>query len=132
VREHGRWRIEIVSPKSGEMVGGGGEVKGYADLQAHAHLWVLARRKGISGWWPQGNGPLPVDHGQWSARVQYGETRDEGHDFEVVALATGDAMNDLWIAWAKNVQLTSEYPPVQLPTPQFVFAEAYRTVRKGA
>ncbi len=72
-----------------------------------------------------------LDNGRWSVRVQYGESRDAGHDFEIVALAAGEAINDLWTTWSKNVQTTGEYPPVQLPTPQFVFAETYRTVRRS-
>jgi len=129
-RDRRRWRVGITSPKSGEMVGCDGEVTGYADLPAVCHLWVLARRKDISGWWPQGGGPLPLDNGCWSVRVQYGGSRDAGHDFEIVAITAGEATNDLWMTWVKNVQATGEYPPVQLPTPQFVFAETYRTVRR--
>jgi hypothetical protein len=129
--QQGRWRVEITSPESGETVGGSGNVTGYADLPAHSHLWVLARRKDISGWWPQGGGPLPLDSGRWSAHVQYGESGDAGRDFEIVALAVDEVINDLWTTWWKNVQTTGKYPPVQLPKPQFVFAETYRTVRRS-
>jgi hypothetical protein len=129
--DHGRWRIEITSPQNGEMVGACGEVSGNADLPLHSHLWVLARRKDVSGWWPQGGGPLLLDNGRWSVRVQYGESRDAGHDFEIVALATRDAMNDLWMTWVKHVHSTGEYPPVQLPTPKYVFTETVCTVRRS-
>ena len=131
MHDHGHWRIDISSPRNGEIVGSDGVVKGCADLPPQCHLWVLARRKGISGWWPQGSGPLAIHYGQWSVNVHYGEPRDEGHEFELVALATGGAINDLWITWVRGSKSTGECPPVQLPTPQFVFAEAHCTVRRS-
>ena len=130
--QHERWRVVITSPRNGDVVGIGGEVKGYAYIPEHAHLWVLARRKDVGGWWPQGDGPLAVDNGQWTVHVRYGEPRDAGHHFDIVTLAVGDAMNELWMNWVTNARTTGEYPPVQLPAPRFVFAEAHRTVRKSA
>src|SRR5438034_3044226 len=42
MHDHGHWRIDISSPRNGEIVGSDGVVKGCADLPPQCHLWVLA------------------------------------------------------------------------------------------
>jgi len=132
-----RWRrskgaIEILSPRQGEPVGSTGMVKGMARLQPpDTHLWVLARRAGLSGWWPQGTGPVGIDQTEWKVEVNYGEPSDAGFDFEIAALLVGPATNELWIHWINQARRSPSTPPVQLPPPEYVFAEACRTVRRS-
>ncbi len=119
-----RWRrskgsIEILSPRDGELVNATGIVEGLAP--GGGHLWVLARRRDQSGWWPQGGGPVTIEQKQWKVEVNYGEPHDAGFDFEIAALVVGPATNELWM---------ERVPPVQLPPPQYVFAEAHRIVTK--
>ena len=128
-----RWRrskgsLEILSPRQGESVHATGIVKGRAPglLRPDAHLWVLARRADVNGWWPQGGGPVTVEQTQWKVEVSYGEPRDTGFDFEIAAPLVGPATNEIWVEWIKQAR----HSPVQLPPPEYVFAEAYRTVRK--
>jgi hypothetical protein len=40
------------------------------------------------------------------------------------------AVHDRWREWVQAVRDTGTFPPVQLPAPPGVLAEAYRTVRK--
>lgn len=66
------------SPRRGDQVGHTGVVQGRAELSADAYVWVLAHRKDVNGWWPQGNGPVAVADGCWSAQVNYGGPQDAG------------------------------------------------------
>jgi hypothetical protein len=115
--------LEILSPRQGEPVSATGIVTGLASgfRRRDAHLWVLARRADVDGWWPQGSGPVTIEQTEWKVGVNYGEPHDAGFDFEIAALLVGPTTNEVWI---------DTTPPVQLPPPQYVFAEAYRTVRK--
>jgi len=98
-----------------------GVVEGTAQLEEDAHLWVLAHRKDVNGWWPQGGGEIAVTDGQWSVQVQYGGSEDVGHDFEIAAVIVSGAVHEQWLG---------SHPPVQLPRPPAVRAEDYRTVTK--
>jgi Methyltransferase domain len=126
----GHGAVSIVSPRRGEPVGATGEVAGSADIAEGAYLWVLVHRKGLSGWWPQSGGSVLVEQGHWQVSVNYGGGPDVGHDFEIAALIVGPATHQLWTDWVSRVQQTGEFPPVPLPQARFLFAEAYRTVRK--
>jgi hypothetical protein len=119
----GRGGIKILAPASYEAVGAAGYVEGSAQLPAGCHLWVLAHRKDLDGWWPQDGGPTAVCDGRWRASVRYGEPRDAGHEFEIAALIVGEPTHNLW---------TDAAPPVRLPSSRFLYAEAYRTVKKTA
>ena len=128
-----RWRrskgpIEILSPRHGEFVSAAGIVEGRAPgaWPRDARLWVLARRADLPGWWPQGGGPLTIDQTQWKVEVNYGEPRDAGFDFEIAAIMVRPATSESWIDWISQ----TPHSPIQLPPPQYVFAEAYRRVRK--
>ncbi|HEY6764292.1 MAG TPA: hypothetical protein VI386_05930 [Candidatus Sulfotelmatobacter sp.] len=48
--------IAITSPKPGTDVGVSGTVKGTARIPSNSHLWILAHKKTLNGWWPQGGG----------------------------------------------------------------------------
>jgi hypothetical protein len=121
--------IEIISPRHGERVSATGTVEGLAlgYRRRNSWLWVLAHRSGISGWWPQGGGPVTIEQMQWKVDVRYGEPDDTGFDFEIAALLVGPATHELWLDW---VNQASQRGPVQLPPAAYVFAETYRTVKK--
>jgi hypothetical protein len=61
--------VSVLAPRAGERVGNTGKVEGCAALPPDCFLWVLVRRKGLSGWWPQGGGPVPIDRGRWMISV---------------------------------------------------------------
>jgi hypothetical protein len=119
----GLGRVKILAPASHETVGAAGAAEGTALLPPGCHFWVLAHRKDVEGWWPQGGGPIAVCNGRWRAHVRYGEPRDAGHEFEIAALIVGEPTHNLW---------KEANPPVGLPPPKFIHAEAYRTVQKTA
>ena len=106
--------ISITSPKSGTSVGPSGTVKGIAEIPATSHLWVLAHKKTLNGWWPQGGGESPISNGKWGEiEVVYGEDRDRG-EFEVAVVAVGeDAHKELnkWVDTAPD----RKYPPTRFP-----------------
>src|SRR5437773_1431194 len=72
-----RCTITISSPKPGTQVGASGTVKGTAQIPASSYLWVLAHKKTLNAWWPQGGGETPISSRQWGdIEVTYGEARD--------------------------------------------------------
>jgi hypothetical protein len=121
--------VRIMRPR-GDEVGPAGTVEGTAMLAPRACLWVLVRRADSGGWWPQG-GPVPVCDGRWSVSVAYGQPGDSGHPFEICALAVGPATTSEWLRWLDQARTTASCPPVTLPAAEFVYAEAYATVRKS-
>jgi hypothetical protein len=129
-RYRGRTRgsVEIHTPPTGAPVSERGAVAGSATLPDDLDLWVLVRRHDVVGWWPQGEQAVPVSRKQWSVSVKYGEPTDAGFDFEIAALLVGQATHDLWTDWVARARETGRYPPVQLPSAQFIAGEAYRTV----
>jgi hypothetical protein len=124
--------LHIDRPRRGEPVGATGKVEGSARLPEGSQLWVLVRRKGLEGWWPQGGGPVPVEQAVWKVSVNYGGPSDVGHDFEIAALIVGPSTGQLWTDWVSRVKETGEFPPVPLPPAAFVLGEAYQTVRKAS
>lgn len=122
---------EILAPQSGAIVTDTGLVEGSATIPPDAFLWVLARRKDFNGWWPQGMGPVALDRNRWRVSVTYGGPQDRSADFELAALVVRQATHELWTDWVVRVSETGLFPPVQLPPPGFVLAEAFRTVTKA-
>jgi hypothetical protein len=123
--------VEILTPHSGAVVADSGVVEGTATIPPDSFLWVLARRKDFDGWWPQGMGPVEMDGNRWRVPVTYGGPQDQGSDFELAAIVAGPATHELWTDWVNRVRETGLFPPVQLPPPGFVLAEAFRTVAKA-
>lgn len=132
-RENGRLKsvVQILSPRRGEQVGHAGVVQGRATVPAGAYLWVLAHRKDVNGWWPQGDGAVPVANGCWSAQVNYGGPQDAGFQFEIAAVVVTQAVHESWLGWVQSVKNTGLFPPVQLPTVPHVIAENFRTVNRS-
>ena len=124
--------VDILAPQSGAIVADTGVVEGTATMPPDSYLWVLARRKDFDGWWPQGAGAVAVHGNRWSVSVNFGEPQDAACDFEIAALAVRPPTHELWADWVARVKETGQFPPVQLPAPGFVLAEAFRTVTKRA
>jgi hypothetical protein len=122
--------LEVLSPGRGDSVGAGSVVEGRASAVEGAHLWILARRKDVDGWWPQGGGPVAIADGRWSSQAIYGTAADAGFDFEIAAVLVSGAVHEQWLNWIRNVKETGQFPPVQLPKPPHVLALDSRTVRK--
>ncbi|HLH01103.1 MAG TPA: class I SAM-dependent methyltransferase [Bryobacteraceae bacterium] len=133
-KEQGRPKsiVQIISPRHGEHVGHAGVVRGRAALDTGVYLWVLAHRKDVSGWWPQGGGPVGVTDDSWSVQVNYGGPQDAGCQFEVAALAVKQVVHERWMEWIQNVKNTGLFPPVPLPTAPHVIAESFVTIYKNA
>ena len=124
-------QIRVDSPKQGEPVKETGIVEGTATLPPGASLWVLVRREGLPAWWPQGDGPAPVNQGRWRALVKYGEKHDEGHTFEICAIAVRQPTEELWRRWVQRAAAGHPDAPVSLPAAEFVVAEYLLQVRKN-
>jgi hypothetical protein len=119
--KRGGCKVLILSPGGGESVAGSGIVEGSIELPPNSHLWVLARRKDLNGWWPQGPGPVSITGNHWNVAIKYGEPHDVGYDFEIAAVIVGPSTHELW---------TNQHPPIQLPPSDFVLGATYRTVKK--
>jgi hypothetical protein len=59
--------IAIADPQPGTHVQDRGTVAGTAAIPPRAHLWILAHKDGINGWWPQGKArrQLRTANGMW-------------------------------------------------------------------
>jgi hypothetical protein len=126
---HAGCEIRIVRPR-GEEVAEAGTVEGTATLAPKTSLWVLVRCADAAGWWPQA-GPVPICDGRWSASVSYGEPRDCGHTFVILALAVGPPTTNEWLRWLDRAKTTGSWPPVALPAPEFIYAESSTRVVKS-
>ena len=122
--------VKIIGPDDGALVTEFGAVAGSAVLPTDSYLWVLVRRKGFDGWWPQGEGAVPVHQGQWQVSVTFGGPQDSGFDFEIAALVVGQSTHEFWTDWVARVKETGLFPPVRLPSAGFVLGGAYRIVTK--
>jgi hypothetical protein len=118
--------VEIISPHPAQNVAESGIVEGRATLSPGAYLWVLVHRRDLDGWWPQGNGPLPTASNLWTVQVNYGAPEDVGFQFEVAAVLVTRPVHECWLEWVQTVKHTGQFPPVRLPMPPAVLAEAYR------
>ncbi len=125
-----RGAVRITSPRRGQGVADAGVVRGCASFSPGAYLWTLVRRHDVDGWWPQGDGPIPVADGCWSAQVRFGGPGDAGFRFEIAAVLVTPTVNDAWLEWVQNVKSTGLFPPVQLPVAHHIVAECFQTVRK--
>jgi hypothetical protein len=107
--------VAIEQPKQGANVGGDGNVSGHVSKPEGTHAWAIARRKGVSGWWPQGGGPLEVnDDGTFDAWITYGEDRDKGA-FEVAVIVVDAEVNKLLTSWVDRTNQSGRYPPIGFP-----------------
>ena len=106
--------VEIVAPHPGDHVSETGQVSGTATIPSEDYLWVLAHKAGLNGWWPQGGGSRDISEGKWQATVFYGQPRDVGSNFEIVAVVVDDNNNTKLQQWVKDAP-NSGYPPTEFP-----------------
>jgi hypothetical protein len=90
-------------------------VHGESTKPAEGHLWVLAHRRGLKGWWPQGGGETDVADGQWEVLVTLGKPSELG-SFEIVAVVVNKQSNEELNRWVEEAPKLG-YPPTGFPTP---------------
>ena len=123
--------VSIDSPRGGEAVGAQRDVSGTASVPPGKYLWVLAHKRGLGKWWPQGSGPALIEpDGKWTASVTYGEDRDNG-PFEVTAAIFEQGANTTLLKWVSTAEKTGRYPPLALPTIAARCTSASVTVNKA-
>ncbi len=109
--------ITVQTPYIGQrIIGSGGQastdVSGTAAVPRGGHLWVLARRRGLAGWWPQGGGPANVADGEWTVYTTFGTPNDSGV-FEIAVVIVDDQAHAILLQWVQNVR--PPYPPTPFP-----------------
>jgi len=95
-------KVDIRSPKSGDTVEMEIQVQGSASVPPGAYLWILAHRKGIAQWWPQGGGAARIEKGDFDVYVTLGLDRDSGRTFETMAIVLDKAGNAELEKWVSN------------------------------
>jgi len=122
-------RVSIRPPL--EPVGGQAIIEGRARLPPDADLWLLARREGQGGWWPQGGDRIPVDSGgRWRTPVRLGEPSDAGARFDLLAAVVGPLTTARWRCWLARARADPDLEPAQLPPGEFILAERRRSVTR--
>jgi hypothetical protein len=122
--------VEILSPEPAAETGAEGIVSGRANIPAGTYLWLLARRKDVAGWWPQGGMAAEIRQGDWSSPVRYGEPSDAGKEFELAAVVVDERTHRRLAQWVEQGRRTGHHPPIAFPKTVPVSAPARRTVRK--
>jgi len=109
--------IEIGFPGPDAKVGANGDVKGtLKSAPPGTHLWLLAHRKGLGLWWPQAGGEVKVARdGEWVGFITYGEDRDQGREFEVIAVIVDEPTHANLSKWITQAEATGKYPGISLP-----------------
>ena len=109
-------RVEIKTPKPGERVEATSVVQGQGQIPKGTHLWVLARRKGIELWWPQGDVNLSIKkNGDWEASVTFGDSSDHGREFEVAAIVVDEEVSRRLDKWFQDSMISGSFPGIRLP-----------------
>ena len=124
-----RWaagrRLRIDAPRG--PVGHEATISGRCSLARGYDLWLLARREGQGGWWPQCGGPVAYrSDGKWQGSVRFGDAHEAGAHFEVLAVAVGSLTSARWQAWIA----AKDDRPVQLPPEEYIAARRMRIVRR--
>jgi len=105
-------------------------ISGSANLAADSDLWVLTRREGQGGWWPQGAGPVACSvDGRWRVSARFGDARDAGARFELLGVAVGALTTARWRAWLRAGE---DHRPVQLPPDDYIHARRLVRVSRRA
>ncbi len=105
--------VAVEAPQNGGRVTEpAGDVSGTATLPPEGYLWVLVRRQGLSGFWPQGGGSRPVTNGRWQAYATYGKPGELGN-FEIAVVVVGPQANQFLMTWVQNAR--EPYTPTTFP-----------------
>ncbi|MFA7060074.1 MAG: hypothetical protein WC156_04575 [Pedobacter sp.] len=107
--------VDIIAPKPGGKVRIDALVSGTANIAANSYLWVLAHRKGLKGWWPQGGGEADVKEGKWEVLVTFGKPGEIG-TFEVAVVVVDKQTNEDLKRWVEDAP-RKNYPSFNFPNP---------------
>lgn len=111
-------KLDIRAPKSGDTVEPEIQVQGAAMLPPGSYLWILAHRKGIAQWWPQGGGSARIEKGDFDVFVTLGQERDSGRPFEIVAIVLDKAGNAQLEKWVSDSDAKKNWDiGLKLPSP---------------
>jgi hypothetical protein len=104
--------VVVQAPQPGDQVGDTGEVTGTAALPLEGHLWVLARRRGLAGWWPQGGGAAHLFGDTWTVLATSGKPGELG-DFDIAVVVVDDQAHQSLQRWVQEAR--DPYPPTTFP-----------------
>lgn len=125
--------IWIDQPEPGSVVGNTGVVHGHTKGNVGRHaLWVLVRREGQTGWWPQGREPVPVQDGAWQCAVEYGGPPHGSRWFEIAAILANAYVHSYLIQWGAGAEADPRAPIQDFPFRTASIADAYRRVERRA
>ena len=116
-RPAGEIVVEVMRPRvEGTEVGLSMVIEGTAEIPADLHLWVFARRVDFSPfWWPQNEGYIDPETGQWRVQATFGGPQDVGWRFDI-AVAVFDYKSHIQLANYLHRAVTSgHYPPIEMP-----------------
>jgi hypothetical protein len=123
--------VHIVQSKSGQSVRSPENVIGTAHIPVGTRLWVLAHRKGLAVWWPQGGASADLSASDWAVMTFFGEPRDDGADFEVTARVFDERQNAALEALVKHTIDTGQFPGITMPPYVAACGAETVTVRKS-
>src|SRR6267142_387395 len=107
--------VDIAAPSPGGKVRGDALVSGTAKIPAESYLWILAHKKGLKGWWPQGGGEADVKEGKWDVLVVFGKPGEIG-TFEIAAVVVDKQTNEDMKRWVEDAPRKG-FPPINFPNP---------------
>jgi hypothetical protein len=107
--------VDITAPKPGGKVRSDALVSGTGKIPANSYLWILAHRKGLKGWWPQGGGEADVKERKWEVLVVFGKPGEIG-TFEIAAVVVDQQTNGDLKRWVEDAP-RKNYPPINFPNP---------------
>jgi hypothetical protein len=113
------WPVTIDEPGEGAAAGASAFVRGHARLDAGMFLWIFTRRADMNGWWPQGGSAAVFEGTEWRQECRFGEEIDQGHPFEIAAVAVDTEGDRRLRAWVQECERNGDYPPLQLPASNF-------------
>lgn len=124
--------VHILQPKSGQSVSAVENVAGTAQILPGTRVWVLAHRKGLALWWPQGGGSADLAGNNWTVLTNFGEPRDVGFDFEVTARVFDGRQDAALQSWVNKASQTGQYPGISMPPYIAACGAEVVTVRKNS
>ncbi len=125
-----RLYVRVDSPKNREIVDDFATVRGAAVVPPGTRLWLLARRKDVEGWWPQGGSAVHIENDQWQHPCTFGTAIDAGSLFEIAALAVNQRTHSMLERWVTEGARTGSYAPLRFP--DSVLKPALRIVQRRA
>lgn len=92
------------------------DVTGTATIPDGNHLWVLTHRIDFDDVWvPQSEARIDPKTHQYKARVQFGERRDIGQDFEIALITVNEAEHIGLRNYRRDAMKNGDWKPVDMP-----------------